>query len=452
MSIFQPKVFFVMFKRSKGLAILIALSLLICITAAQTLNFNTSRMSDLQKPAKPHPAPEKVEKQPAPIVYGIATDTMEIVEGKVARGENLSEILSKYNITPTQVFNLARKAKKIYNVRRIAANRNYILLHSLDSAQTARYFIYEPNKIEYVIYDLRDSLAVTHVKREIEIHERVLAGEIKSSLFESLVEAGGSPQLVNKFADIYAWRLNLNRIQPGDKFKLIYDEKVVNGETIGFGDLKSAVFEHEGKSIYAIGYDQGNGVDYFDEKGQSLRTAFLKEPLEYTRISSRFTKRRFHPVQKRYKAHLGTDFAAPRGTPIRTVGDGIVLDARYTRGNGYFVKIKHNKTYTTQYLHMSKFARGIRKGAHVKQGQTIGYVGSTGLATGPHLCYRFWKNGRQVDALRVKLPNGNPVRRKNISEFTALKEETIKRMESIDTHSVKPELLATGGAKQPKDA
>lgn len=442
-----------MFKRSKGLAILIALSLLICITAAQTIDFNTNRLTNLKNEVESNSAkPAAVEKQPAPIVYGIPTDTLEIVEGLVERGENLSEILAQYNITPVQVHQLAKKAKKVYNVRRIAANRNYTILHSQDSARTAQYFIYEPNLVEYVIYDLRDSLAVTLVKREVEVIERTLAGEIKSSLFESLVAAGGSPQLVNKFADIYAWRLNLNRIQPGDKFKLIYDEKVVNGQSIGFGDLKSAVFEHEGKPIYAIGFNQGNGVDYFDEKGQSLKTAFLKEPLEYTRISSRFSKRRFHPVQKRYKAHLGTDFAAPRGTPIRTVGDGVVVEARYTRGNGYFVKVKHNKTYTTQYLHMSKFARGVRKGVHVKQGQTIGYVGSTGLATGPHLCYRFWKNGRQVDALRVKLPSADPVNRKNMSEFTALKEQTIKRMEAIDIKAVKPELLATGSTREPNDA
>jgi murein DD-endopeptidase MepM/ murein hydrolase activator NlpD len=442
-----------MFKRSKGLAILIALSLLICFTVAQTIDFNTVRFSKLKEEVKPKPKTAiKAAPKPAPIVYGIPSNNLEIVEGKVKRGENLSEILAHYNITPSQIHNLAKKAKKVYNVRRIAANRKYTLLYSQDSAQTAHYFIYEPNPVEYVIYDLRNELDVKLVKREINVVERTLAGEIKSSLFESIVEAGGSPQLVNRFADIYAWRLNLNRIQPGDQFKLIYDEKVVNGQTIGYGKLKSAVFEHEGQAYYAIAFDQGSGTDYYDEKGQSLKRAFLKDPLEYTRISSRFSKRRFHPVQKRYKAHLGTDYAAPRGTPIRTVGDGIVLDARYTRGNGYYVKIKHNKTYTTQYLHMSKFARGIRKGARVKQGQTIGYVGSTGLATGPHLCYRFWKNGRQVDALRVKLPSANPVHRKNLGQFTALKEATIKRMQAIDINDVKPDLLASGSSKEPNDA
>ncbi|RIJ34003.1 M23 family metallopeptidase [Pontibacter oryzae] len=445
-----------MLKRSKGLAILIALSLFICITAAQTLDFSPGDLLALEKRVTPETT--EVEKSiaqkavPAPIVYGIATDSLEIVEGIVERGEVLSQILASYNVDATTVHNLAQKAKDVFNVRRIASGRNYMVLHERDSAQTARYFIYEPNLVEYVIFDLRDSLDVTLEKREVEVLERTLAGEIRSSLFESIVDAGGSPQLVNKFADIYAWRLDLNRIQPGDNFKLIYDEKVVNGQTIGYGELKSAVFEHEGQEIYAIGFDEGNGLSYYDEKGQSLKRAFLKEPLEYSRISSRFSKRRFHPVQKRYKAHLGTDFAAPRGTPIRTVGDGVVVAAHYTRGNGYFVKVRHNKTYTTQYLHMSKFAKGIRKGSRVRMGQTIGYVGSTGLATGPHLCYRFWKNGRQVDALRVKLPAANPVSRKNLEKFGTVKDETIRRMQAIDIKSVKQELLATGKHKQPTDA
>ena len=440
-----------MFKRSKGLATLIALLLLTVIIAARLLNLYSDQALARDNKSKPvlTRTAKKAEKLAAPVLYGIPTDTLAVVEGVVQRGENLSEILTDFNINPTQVHTLAQKARKVYNVRNIAAHKNYTLLHSLDSGRTARYFIYEPNPVEYVVYDLRGDTEVKVVKRDVEVVERTLAGVINRSLFEDMVNAGGSPQLVNKFADIYAWRLNLSRLQPGDKFKLIYDEKVVNGTTIGYGELKSAVFEHDGREFYAIGFDQGNGLNYYDEKGQSLKRAFLKEPLEYSRISSRFSKRRFHPVQKRYKAHLGTDFAAPRGTPIRTVGNGKVLEARYTRGNGYYVKIRHNKTYTTQYLHMSRFAKGIRAGATVKQGQTIGYVGSTGLATGPHLCYRFWKNGRQVDALRVKLPTADPVKKRNKAAFTALKEQTVKRMQAIDIKNAQPELLASGKAKKP---
>ncbi|GEO04593.1 peptidase M23 [Adhaeribacter aerolatus] len=435
-----------MIKRSKGLAALIVLSFLIFISAAQVPDLDiTSVLSkinstDKQPAAPPVPVTEIIP--PAPIVYGIPTDSLEIVEEVVARGETVSSILSAYNISPVTINNLAQKAKGVFNLKRIQPKRNYILLHSRDSAQTAQYFIYEPNEREYIIYDLRDSLAVTRHKREMQITERELAGEIKGSLYESVLVAGGSAQLVDRLADIYAWRMNLNYLQPGDKFKLIFEEKSINGSVIGYGALKAAFLEHNGQPLYAIAFDQGKGTTYYDQDGKSFKKAFLKEPLEYSRVSSRYTMRRFHPVQKRFKAHLGTDFAAPRGTPIRSVGEGVVVESAYNRGNGYFVKIKHNKTYTTQYLHLSRFAKGIRKGKTVLQGQTIGYVGSTGLSTGPHLCYRLWKNGKQVDALKVKLPLAEPVNRKNKEAFLAAKEEIIKRMEALDLSQPNQQMLA----------
>ncbi|WP_299988165.1 peptidoglycan DD-metalloendopeptidase family protein [uncultured Pontibacter sp.] len=432
-----------MFKRSVGLAILIAVSLFVFITAAQTISFKNFNFSPEEKLDEPEPEPEVTVKRPAPVIFGIPTDTLEIMEGIVERGENLSQILASFNISPVTIDQLARKSKEVFDVRRINAKRNYIILHAQDSAQTARYFIYEPNEVEYVIYDLNGELDVRLEKREVEVVERAIAGFIEHSLFESILAAGGSPQLVNHFADIYAWRLNLSRLQPGDHFKLIYDEKQVNGNVIGFGKIKAAYFEHEGKPLYAIAFEQeGQKAGYYDQDGKSLKKAFLREPLEYSRISSRFTMNRFHPVQKRYKPHLGTDFAAPRGTPIRTVGDGVVLEAAYTRGNGYYVKIKHNNTYTTQYLHMSKFAKGIKRGSRVSQGQTIGYVGSTGLATGPHLCYRFWKNGRQVDALKVQLPSAHPIEKKYRTAFEEVKSELEGKLMAIELKGQQQDLLA----------
>ena len=434
-----------MIKRTKGFAILTALSFVILFSAAQSIDFDFSRAlpsKTLATNAGQISNPAKI-KAPAPIVYGIPTDSLEIVEGVVERGESLSAIHAAYNISPTTIYNLAHKAKEVFNVRNIQSNRNYILLHTRDSAQTAQYFIYEPNEVEYIIYDLRGDMQITRHKKEVNVIERELAGEIKGSLYESVLAAGGTAQLVNTLADIYAWRLNLNHLQPGDQFKLIFEEKQINGTTIGYGTLKAAFFEHKGNPLYAIGLDQGKGMGYFDQDGKSFKKAFLKEPLEYTRISSRYSMHRFHPVQRRYKAHLGTDFAAPRGTPIRSVGEGVVLEAAYHRGNGYFVKIQHNKTFATQYLHLSKFAKGIRKGKRVAQGQTIGYVGSTGLSTGPHLCYRLWKNGRQVDALRVKLPLAEPVTKENRATFLATKEDIIKRMETMLIKEANPELLAS---------
>jgi len=436
-----------MIHHKKGFAILIALSFIIFFSAAQSINFDLTQLVKNIQPGEAALAEPLILKndlkQPAPVIYGIPTDSLEIVTAVVERGENISDILSAYNINATTVYNLAQKAKNTSNIKHIQSGRNYILLYARDSAQTAQYFIYEPNELEYIIYDLRGDLAVTRYKREMKVVERELAGEIKGSLYESVLAAGGSAQLVNTLADIYAWRLNLNKMQPGDQFKIIFEEKQVNENSIGYGALKAAFFQHNGEPIYAIGFDQGNGWGYFDQDGKSFKKAFLKEPLEYTRISSRYTMNRFHPVQKRYKAHLGTDFAAPYGTPIRSVGEGQVLEAGYSRGNGYYVKIKHNKTFTTQYLHLSKFAKGIRAGKEVIQGQTIGYVGSTGLATGPHLCYRLWKNGKQVDALKVKLPLSEPVKKKYQSAFLATKEAIINRMKALPVNeSAQPELLA----------
>ncbi|MFB9295773.1 peptidoglycan DD-metalloendopeptidase family protein [Persicitalea jodogahamensis] len=387
------------------------------------------------------------EAPPAPVVFGIATDSLEIVEGVVESGETISTLLGDYNIGLTQVHDLSQKANDVFSLRKMRAKRPYTLLCARDGARTARYFIYEPNETQYVIYDLRDSLAVTLCQREVDIVERELVGEIHGSLYKSILDAGGSAGLVDQLADIYAWRLDLNHVQPGDTFKLIFESKQIEGKTIADGKLKGAYILHQGKPLYAIALDQGKGVSYFDQEGKSFKKAFLKEPVEFSRISSRYTKRRFHPVQRRYKPHLGTDFAARRGTPIRTVGDGVVVEATRTRGNGNYVKIRHDKTYTTQYLHMSKFAKGIRRGVRVTMGQTIGYVGSTGLSTGPHLCYRFWKNGRQVDALKVKLPLAEPVREEFQDVFLARKDSIIGRMEAMDVNQAKTEMLAAQDAE-----
>lgn len=431
---------------SRRLTLIAAVSTVVLFTAAQAFLFN---FSDTFSPTSPQLSKNKTAPPPppAPVVFGIPTDSLNIVEGVIKSGETLSTLLEAYNIPSTTVHELAQKAKGIYNVRGLRRGRGYTLLHRPDAARTARYLIYEPNEVEYVIYDLRDSLAVSLHKRPIDLVERELVGEIHGSLYQSILNAGGSAQLVDKLADIYAWRLDLNHMQAGDTFKLIFEEKLVDGKVIESGRLKAAFIEHNGKPLYAIGFDQGKGINYFDQEGQSFKKAFLKEPVEYSRISSRYTNRRFHPVQKRFKAHLGTDFAAPRGTPIRTVGDGIVLEADRSLGNGNYVKIQHNKTYTTQYLHMSKFAKGIRRGSRVSMGQTIGYVGSTGLSTGPHLCYRFWKNGRQVDALKEKLPLAEPVAKAHLTAFQAAKEQIVGRMEAMDRATTREEMLAARKAE-----
>lgn len=395
------------------------------------------------------PEPYFIEKQTeeAPqvkeptLVFGIPSDSFLVINETIKSGQSLSHILQKHNISTAQMNELRQKSKNIFNLRRIQANRPYTLLCDNDSAQTARYFIYQPSNTEYVVFNLQDSLHIYTEEKEVETVERTLAGTIHTSLYVAMAEAGCSPGLINHFADIYSWKIDFSAVQPGDRFKLIYEEyQLEGGEAVGYGKVKAALFEHNGQQAYAIYHGEGQHAGYYDEHGKSLQKAFLKEPLEYSRVSSRFSLKRFHPVQKRFKAHLGTDFAAPRGTPIRSVGEGLVVEAGYNRGNGKYVKIKHDQTYTTQYLHMSKFAKGIKKGSRVKMGQTIGYVGSTGLASGPHLCYRFWKNGKQVDVLKEKLPQAKAILQEEKEKFEQLSQEMLTKLQELEEN--KPTIAA----------
>ena len=378
---------------------------------------------------------DTVQVIPAPepkLLYGMVIDSMVVIEDKIKRNQNISEILSKHNVSRESIFHLANISKSVFDVRKIVANRKYTLICEPDSFKTAKTLIYEHNPTEYVVFQLKDTISVEKKQKEIEIIEKGVAGVIESNLALTMQELGLSAQLTDHFVDIFAWQVDFFRLQKGDKFKLIYEDHLVDGESIGTGRIKSIYFEHFGNPFYAYYYDQGDGIDYFDEEGKSLRKALLKYPLDFTRISSRYSGNRYHPVQKRWKAHRGTDFAAPKGTPIRSVGDGIVLEARFKGGNGNFVKVKHNSTYTTQYLHMSKIASGMKPGVKVKQGQVIGYVGSTGLATGNHLCYRFWKNGVQVDALQVDLPSAAPINDDHAQSFNQRKLEMRTQLESIE--------------------
>lgn len=359
-----------------------------------------------------------VEPEPEPtLLYGYPIDSFEVTKGRVKWNQFLAEILEEYNISGQDLYTLSKVSKEVYDVRRLKAGADYVIIHEKDSLKTARQFVFEPSLTEYVVYNFQDSIYAELVQKPIEVVERTLAVEINSSMYEAILQQNSSPILVNRLVDVFAWQVDFFRIAKGDKLKVVFEEQLVDGEISDIGEIKAAYFEHIGKEYYAIPYADKEKIDFFDENGNSLRKTFLRAPLNFSRISSRYSPRRFHPVQKRYKAHLGTDYAAPTGTPIRTVGDGVVLEARYHGGNGNYVKIKHNSNYTTQYLHMSKIAKGIRPGVRVKQGTTIGFVGKTGLANGPHLCFRFWKNGRQVDALKVDLPSSKGIDSSKLETF-----------------------------------
>lgn len=417
-------------------------SLLIIATVLVTIAMIivTISKSNVSQPVSDVPPPDTLEIPQPTLLYGFEIDSFDTTSGTVKFAQNLSEILSEHNVGGQPLFTLANRAKDIYSVRKIKAGSDYTIIHERDSLKTARQFIFEPHATEYVVYHFADSIYAEVVQKPIEIREKSVAGEINSSLYNAILDQEGSPLLVNKLVDVFAWQVDFFRIAPGDQFKIIYEEVVVEDKVVGIGAIKGAYFDHRSKPYYAIPYLTEEKVDFFDEEGKSLRKTFLKAPLNYNRISSRYSPRRYHPVLKRYKAHLGTDYAAPTGTPIRTVGDGVVLEASYAKGNGNYVKIKHNSNYTTQYLHMSKIASGIKRGVQVEQGKTIGYVGSTGLATGPHLCFRFWKNGRQVDPMQVDLPSSKGIADVQLPQYLVFADSVKQELNKIRV--VQKELMA----------
>ena len=363
------------------------------------------------------------------LLYGININELDVVEGVVGKNQTLSTILAPFNVSYQIIDEIARKSKDIFDVRKIAFNKKFTVLTGRDSSE-AQFFIYEPNPSEYVVFKL-DEVSIYKEEKPVEYRDVEIGGEISSSLYVNMTQLGITPDLIDQFADMYGWVVDFQRLQKGDKFKVVYKEKVVDDHVVGITDIEAAYFEHMGEPYHAIPFEQNGELSFFDQEGNSFKKAFLRDPLKYTRISSRYNLNRYHPVQKRYKPHLGTDYAAPTGTEIRSVGEGTVVDARFTSANGNYVKIKHNGTYTTQYLHMSKIASGMKPGTRVKQGQVIGYVGSTGLATGPHLCFRFWKNGKQEDWLKEKIPPSDPILPANRMAFDQVKMDKLRMLANI---------------------
>jgi murein DD-endopeptidase MepM/ murein hydrolase activator NlpD len=375
---------------------------------------------------------DTIPSYPSTWLYGIEVDSFLIIENTIKRNQFLGEILSDYQITDQEIHDLSIKARDVYDVRKLEARKKYTLLCTKDSLPKAAYFIYEPNPTDFVVYKIKDSIEVSYNQKKIDTVKTAVAGIIESSLWVTMTEIGADPLLIHSLSEVFAWQVDFYRIQKGDRFKVLYEQLYVDQEKAGIEKILGAYFNHHDEDYYAIYFDQGSGISYFDEQGQSLQKQFLRAPLRYTRISSRYTKRRYHPILKSFKAHLGTDYAAPTGTPIRSVGDGVVEEARYSKYNGRYVKIRHNSVYSTQYLHMSKYGSGIKEGVKVKQGQVIGYVGSTGLASGPHLCFRFWENGQQVDALKVKLPPSEPVAEDKKDAYEKVKNRILTELDSIE--------------------
>jgi murein DD-endopeptidase MepM/ murein hydrolase activator NlpD len=368
--------------------------------------------------------------------YGTSLDSLITTHEKIKKNETLSQILSRHNIPSEQTNEALTKAKKIFNPKRIQAGKNYTVYHTKDSLSVTKCIVYEASAIETIIFKFEDSLTVTKEEKKIDVIRKSFAGSVSSSLYESLSGRNVPAQVAYELSKIFATKVDFFKIHKGDNYKIIYDELLIEGNPIGIGKIHSAFFEHDNQKFYAINFEENGKDKFYDEKAASLKQGFLKAPLKYFRISSKYTQKRFHPVQKIFKAHLGTDYAAPTGTPILAVGNGTVVEAKYSGFNGNYVKIKHNDTYSTQYLHMSKIAKGMKSGKKVTQGQVIGYVGSTGLATGPHVCFRFWKDGKQVDPSKVKAVFYEPIPKSKIKEFNRVKDQMVKELNGIKTESL----------------
>jgi len=379
---------------------------------------------------------EVIKEEPIIVEFGFTYNDYLVVQDTVQSGDTFSKLLEENNIGTFKVHDVTEMVKDSFNLRDIRIGKPFTLLKSKKAPHQLQVFIYQKDNIHYSVVDFRDTVVVAFNKQKpITIKRRTIATSISGSLSETLSKNGVDASMANNLAKIYEYSIDFFKIQKDDKFAVTFYEKYIN-DTIyaGVEKMESSFFEHKGKKIYAFPYkldSLSKKVDYYDEEGKGLKTMFLKAPLDYFRISSRFSPKRFHPVQMTWKAHKGTDYAAAQGTPIKTTASGVVEKTGYTAGNGNFVKVKHNGTYSTQYLHMSKIL--VRQGQRVEQGQVIGKVGSTGLATGPHVCYRFWKNGVQVDPLSQKLPNTEPMNEKHRKNYLAYIAPLKRELDSIAT-------------------
>lgn len=344
--------------------------------------------------------------------YGYVLNDFSVIRDTIRKGDTFGDILFANGVSQEKIMEVATKFRDSFDVRKIVVGKPYVLLKSKDSLSKTQVFIYETNKVDFAVVDFRDTLSIYNSQKPVRYEEREASGVITSSLSATMEEQNLSPYMTDQLANIYAWTINFFKLQPGDRFKVVYTEKFID-DTIpaGLSEIKAAYFEHRGKPLYAFKFNtdaSGKVFGYYDELANNLKRAFLKAPVKFSRISSRYNlNRRIKYYGFKLRPHRGTDFAAPVGTPILATADGVVTKSERRGGNGNYVKIRHNGTYETQYLHMK--ARNVKVGQHVSQGDVIGWIGMTGNTSGPHVCYRFWKNGKEVDPFKEETPFSQPL-------------------------------------------
>lgn len=365
-------------------------------------------------------------------LFGIATDTLRTFKGRIRRNQFLSEIIDDYGINYSDLDQMMRNSGKVFDVRNMRAGSPYTILTGSTDTTRALYMVYEEDLVNYYILDFTDSLHIRKGERETRTDLHYASGTIESSLWNSMKDSELNPELAVELSEIYAWTIDFFGLQKGDRYKIIYEENYVDTVSAGIYKIYGAWFSHSGTEFYAIPMIQDSTESYFDLEGNSLRKAFLKAPLRFSRISSGFSSSRMHPILRIRRPHHGVDYAAPYGTPVHAIGDGKVIMVEYQDGSGRIVKIKHNSVYATAYMHLSKYGPGIVPGKYVRQGDIIGYVGTSGLSTGPHLDFRFYKNGSAVDPLRVEAPPVEPVYDENREKFNKISTLIKDLLDTID--------------------
>lgn len=412
------------FRRTDILGLFIQYSLFIIL--ALTL-FSCGNSNDKKERKE-----NKIPKEPE-FLYGICIDSFDVKIDTIRRNQFLSNIMLKENIDYNIITHIEKNHRKVFDIRKIKPGQRHTFLIKRDSIATPAFWIYEINKVDYAVFSLTDSLNAWVGHKKVDTKVEFIEGVIETSLWNAMEAAGGNQNITMELSEIYSWTVDFFGIQPGDTFKVVYENKYIKDECIGMGKILASYLKNDGEDHYAYYFEQNGTSEYFDEKGNNLRKAFLKAPLNYRRISSTFSNARKHPVTKVVRPHHGVDYAAPTGTPVVTIGDGTVIEKGWDKkGGGNYVKIKHNSTYTTTYMHLNGFAKGIQKGSKVKQGQLIGYVGSTGMSTGPHLDFRLNKNGKYINPLTFESPSVEPVKEENRTAFEKVVSMRNKEMMSID--------------------
>lgn len=365
---------------------------------------------------------------------GFCPDSLEVTEGKVRNGQFFSTLLGSLGMSQQEAYNLTQACDSVFDVRSLRVGNSYKAYYD---SSVLEYLVYERDRASSIVFDCRPPYSAWVYEKPVTVESRYADVTINTSLWNDMLSAGVSPLLIVSLSDIYAWTIDFFALQKGDRFRVLYDEKICDGEVIAVDTVRYAVFSHGGEELPMIMFDQKDGGNiWWNEKGESMRKAFLKAPLQYSRISSGFSYARRHPVTRKVQPHTGVDYAAPKGTPVMTIGDGVVTSVKYEGAGGNTVRIRHNSVYSTAYLHLSKYAKGLKAGQRVRQGEVIGYVGSTGRSTGPHLDFRVWKNGTPINPLKMESPPAEPLREDNRAAFEEAAGRCRASIDTIQAHKV----------------